>query len=176
MCLYPRRILSIHNDAQQRFGDIVINLNKMGGLFSSPAPASNDIEKLASAFETVYQSNGFAKVIDVFVGENGLAQILVLYGGDASLQSWGATTQGASWASGPKFSTNDNSVLTNWSSSVKYRQQGGGVDSNKSDALEKALAKRGIPMDLKMGHKFVCGLVEKGRILTGSSKESYEEC
>jgi hypothetical protein len=149
----------------------------MGGLFSSSAPASNDIQKLASAFEKVYQSNGFAKVIDVFVGENGTVQILVLYGGSGSLQSWGTTTQGAAiWASGPKFSMNDNSMLTNWTLGVKYRQQGDGVDSNKSDELEKALAKCGIPMDLKMGHKYVCGLVEKARILTGSSKESYEEC
>jgi hypothetical protein len=148
----------------------------MGGLFSSPTSASGDIEVLASAFARVYESNGFAKVLDVFVGENGGAQILVLYGGTASLQSWGATLQSGTWSGGPKFTMNDNAQLISWSQGVKYRQSGKGIDSNKSDALEQALAKKGVPMDLKMGRKYVCGLVEKARLLSGSERLDYEEC
>jgi hypothetical protein len=144
----------------------------MGGLFSSP-PADNT-SAAASSFAQVYATSGFVKVFDVFVGENGLVQILVQYP-DGTMQSWGTTLARPNWVAGPKFGLNDNDKLTQLASGIKLRQQGG-IDSHSSDALEKAIAKGGVPMDLRTGYKFTCALVAKARILTGNAKESYEQC
>lgn len=145
----------------------------MGGLFSSPSPVSED--SLANSFVRVYKANGFAKVLDVFVGENGYAAILVMYG-DGKLQSWGTMGKSAKWAAGPKFSMTENSQLISWAEGVKFRQKGKGIDSAKSGDLEESLSANGVPLDVKMGRKYTCGLVQKARILTGSTQADYEEC
>lgn len=148
---------------------------KMGGLFSSPASSSDSSNALATSFARVYKSNGFAKVIDVFVGESEYAAILVLYG-DGKLQSWGTMMKTASWLPGPKFSMTDTAQLVSWAEGIKVRQSGKGIDSAKSAALEQSLSANGVPLDVKMGRRYVCGLVQKARILSGSSQAQYEEC
>ena len=148
----------------------------MGGLFSSSAPKADPAAYLADKFKEVFETERFLSVFDVFVGENGLVQVSVLFS-DGTIQSWGSMFQvGGKWVSGPRFSKSDNTRLESYALTVKVRQQGAGIDSSNSSALENAFKHKGIPIDLRVGHKYMCTLVEKARLLTGSTKESFEEC
>lgn len=149
----------------------------MGGLFSSSAPSSKDPATVAARnVFAEYTRRGFAKVIDVFVGDGGEVQIIVIYP-DTDIQSLGAASLQGQVLAGPKFqaTTDMGSNVKQLGLTLKLRQQAG-IDSSATSSLEHALKAQGVPLELRMGYKYLCVLAEKYRTLTGEAKQDFEQC